>query len=156
MLRGYRRVLVPVVAGPESARALDLACRLAADSGASLVAVAVIEVPPLLPLDAHMIEEEADARALLERAGATADSYGIALVPRLLRSRTAGDAIVELARAERAELVVIGGTRRRMAGAGAALFGGTVKRVLEAAPCRVMVVTPQDGPAVAGNAEASA
>jgi hypothetical protein len=86
VLRGYRRLLVPVVEGPESVRALELACRLASDSGATVVAVAVVEVAPLLPLDAHMLEEERSARAVLERAGATADSYGVTLAPRILRA----------------------------------------------------------------------
>ena len=81
---------MPVVEGAESERALELACRLAGDSGANVVAVAVVEVPPLLPLDAHMLDEERVALELLTRAGATADSYGVTLLPRILRARSAG------------------------------------------------------------------
>jgi nucleotide-binding universal stress UspA family protein len=103
----------------------------------------VIEIPPLLPLDAHMRDEEEQARILLERAGATADSYGIGFTPRIVRSRKAGDTIVEQARAEATELVVVGVRRRGTSSLGASAFGGTVKRVLEGSPCRVMIVTPE-------------
>src|SRR5262249_26091538 len=72
--RGYRRMLVPVDARPESFGALEIACRLAADNHAKITAIAVIEVPALLPLDAHLSDEEDEARRLLERAGAMGDS----------------------------------------------------------------------------------
>jgi nucleotide-binding universal stress UspA family protein len=142
VLRGYRRLLVPVLDDPESERAVELACRLAADRSATLVAVAVVEIPQLLPLDAHMVEEEAAARALLERAGATADAYGIRLSARIVRAREAADAIVELARSEHAELVVIGGSSRSKTSLVAGTLGATVRRVLETAPCRVLLVAP--------------
>jgi nucleotide-binding universal stress UspA family protein len=142
VLRGYRRLLVPVVEGAESERALELACRLAGESGANVVAVAVVEVPPLLPLDAHMFDEERTTRDLLTRAGATADSYGVALVPRILRSRSAGEAIVGLARSEGAELVVMGARRRSAKSPAGGVFGDTVRHVLADAPCRVVVAAP--------------
>lgn len=142
VLRGYRRVLVPVAADEESERALGLACRLAADRAATLVAVVVIEIPPALPLDAHMREEEAAARALLERAGATADGHGVGFAPRVVRAREAAPAIVELARREEAELVVISGTSRTSRPVGGRI-GATARRVLETAPCRVLLVAPR-------------
>src|SRR5947199_3501375 len=77
VLSGHRRLVVPLVDAPESERALELACRLSSNRAASLMAVAVIEIPPLLPLDAHMRDEEDAARALLDRAGASADAYGV-------------------------------------------------------------------------------
>ena len=142
VLRGYRRLLVPVVDDPESERAVELACRLAADHSATLVAVVVVEIPPLLPLDAHMVEEEAAARALLERAGATADAYGVRFSPRIVRGREAADAIVKLVRSEHSELVVIGGSSRSKTSSVAGNLGATVRRVLETAPCRVLLVAP--------------
>ena len=54
----YRRILVPVVPGRPSDDALDLACRLAAERGARVVALTVIEVPLELPLDAELPDEE--------------------------------------------------------------------------------------------------
>ena len=41
--RGYRRLLVPLDARTESVEALEIACRLAADGGATITAVAVME-----------------------------------------------------------------------------------------------------------------
>src|SRR5712691_11521864 len=93
--RGYRRLLVPLLANPESERAVEVACRLAAERHASITVVTVIEVPPLLPLDAHMAEEEWEARRLHVRATAIADAYGVAVVSRTVRAREAGAAILE-------------------------------------------------------------
>jgi nucleotide-binding universal stress UspA family protein len=139
VLRGYRRLLVPLVDDPEPERAVELACRLAADR-AHLFAVSVIEVPPLLPLDSHMHDQEVAARALLERAHATADSYGIGFAPRMPRAREAADEIVRIARAENVEVVVMGtGSSAR---SGTARRGTTLRHVLDAAPSRVMLVTP--------------
>ena len=141
VLRGYRRVLVPLVPDPESEGAVALACRLAADRAATLVGLVVIEIPPALPLNAHMHDDEAAARSLLERAGATAATYGVGFSPRIVRARKAAAAIVDLARQEEAELVVIGGSSRRRSILGGS-FGATARRVLETAPCRVLLIAP--------------
>ena len=132
-------MLVPVVDNPESQAAIEVACRLAAERGASISAVTVIEVPPLLPLDSHLDGAEEEARRLLERAGATGDSYGVKVVPHVLRSRDAGAAIVEEAIASDAELIVLGTARKMLRSTGALVFGSTVRHVLVAAPCRVLV-----------------
>ena len=142
VLRGYRSLLVPLVDDPEPERAVELACRLAADDSATVVAVAVIVIPPLLPLDAHMLEEERAARALLERAGATAEGYGVRLSPRVVRAREAADAIVDLVRSEQTEIVVLGASPRSQASSLAGNLGTTARRVLEKAPCRVLLVAP--------------
>src|SRR5437899_4391209 len=107
----YRRIVVPVREGPESERAIRVACSLAADRGASIAAVAVVEVPPLLPLDAHMHEEEEDAGAALRRAQVVADSFGVPLTGRMLRARAAANAIVRQAESLDAEVVVLGAER---------------------------------------------
>jgi nucleotide-binding universal stress UspA family protein len=132
---GFRNLLVPVSDNEESERAMDVACRLAADRGASIAAVTVIEVPPDLPLDSHMTDEEAAAHLLLERAAAIADSYGVTVVPRILRARDAADAIVAQTRERRTEIVVIGAPRHRNKP-----FGSTVEHVLKKARCRVMMI----------------
>jgi nucleotide-binding universal stress UspA family protein len=148
VLRGYRRLLVPVVANAESARAVEIACCLAAEDHASITALAVVEVPPLLPLDAHMVDVEDAARRLLERVGATGDAYGVDVSQQLLRARDAGAAIVEKALTIGIELIVIGAPRRRLLSSRAVVFGSTIERVLRDAPCRVMVVaTPSQAKA---------
>ncbi len=133
-------MLVPVADNPASEQAMDVACRLAAEHQASITAVTVIEIPPLLPLDAHMIEEEDEARRLLERAAAIGDSFGVGFSSRILRSREAAGAIVDQAKATRPDIVVMGGARKSRRSAHAPIFGSTVQVVLRKAPCRVMVV----------------
>src|SRR5438105_12681329 len=96
---GYRSVLVPVADNSESEKALDVACRLAAEHHAAITAVAVVEVPALLPLGSHMLEEEADARRVLARAAAIGEAYGITVSTRIVRGREASAAIVEEAQA---------------------------------------------------------
>lgn len=139
-MRGYSSILVPLVEGSASERALEVACRLARDRGAMITAVSVIEVPPLLPLDAHMREEERDAREVLSRAEAVADSYGISMTARILRAREAAAAIVEQAETLEAEAIVLGAERRPRFRARAPVFGRTVREVLKDSRCRVILV----------------
>jgi APA family basic amino acid/polyamine antiporter len=134
----YRTIVVPVKRTGESEEALVAAARLAAERGATVAIVHVIEVPLALPLDAKLPDEEYEAETLLDDAQALVESYGVRAVTRLLRARRAGPAIVEEARRRDAELVILGAPRRAVAG-GRRLFGGTVDYVLREAPCRVLV-----------------
>jgi basic amino acid/polyamine antiporter, APA family len=133
----YHRIVVPVV--EESDEAVATACKLAAQSGASIVAVTVIEVPAELPLDAHMLDEEASARRILARARAIAELYGLDVETRLVRARAAGEAIVEEARLSSAEMIVLVAPRRSVSRQ-APVFGRTARAVLEHATCRVVVI----------------
>ncbi len=135
MTDGLRNVLVPVAANRETEEAMDVACRLAADRRALVVAVSVVEIPPVLPLDSHMDEEQASAHRQLERAAAIADLYGVNVTTRILRGRVAADAIVGEADARGAEIIVIGAPRHRRKA-----FGSTVEGVLEKARCRVLLI----------------
>ena len=134
----YRRVLVPVVDGTVSERALDLACRLASEHGAVVVALAAVELPLELPLQVHVDEDEREAKALVARAEAVGDAYGLSLVGRVVRARSAAEAIVDEARHLDADLVVVGAQlhRRRHS----LRYGATVEHVLRNAPCRVLLV----------------
>lgn len=132
---GFHNLLVPISDNAESERAMDVACRLAADRRATIAVVSVIEMPPVLPLDAHMTSEESAARHLVGRAVAIAETYGVKPEPHLLRARDAAAAIVRQAELRKAELIVIGASRKRRTA-----FGSTVEHVLKHAPCRVMVI----------------
>jgi APA family basic amino acid/polyamine antiporter len=131
----YRTILVPIVSGAQSHEAVDLAARLAAERGATIVALRVIVVPMDTVLDAPLRAEEAEADRLLDDARATAESYGVRLIDRIVRARQAGRAIVEEATRRQAEIVVLGSPRSPHK----AIFGKTVDYVLKHAPCRVMV-----------------
>jgi nucleotide-binding universal stress UspA family protein len=141
--RGYRRLLVPLDDRPESIDALDIACRLAADDHASITALCVLEVPPLLPLDAHMEDDEEAARRLLERAGATGDSYGVKVATELVRARDGASAVVERATRDGTEVIVIGAPRTTLKRSPAHATPESVAEVIRRAPCRVMVISPR-------------
>jgi APA family basic amino acid/polyamine antiporter len=133
----YRSVLVPVTRSPESEEALVAAARLAAERGATIAIVHVLEVPLSLPVNADLPEEEDAANDLLDEARALVESYGVRAVVRLARARRAGPAIVEEAVRRGAELIVVGAPRRF--GLRGPLFGKTVDYVLKASPVRVLV-----------------
>jgi APA family basic amino acid/polyamine antiporter len=135
----YRRLVVPVVGGQPSDDAMDVACSLAAERGSQIVALSVIEVPLELALAAELDAAERQADRELDEAVAIGDSYGVRVVGRLARARSAGEAIVDEARARDAEIIVIGAPRKRLTSGQRAVFGRTVDYVLRNAPCRVMV-----------------
>ncbi|HEY3922663.1 MAG TPA: universal stress protein [Gaiellaceae bacterium] len=131
----YRTILVPIVSGSESHESVDLAARLATERRATIVALRVLVVPLDLPLDAPLLDEEQEAGELLDDARATAELYGVRIVDRVIRARSAGRAIVEEAERRVAEIIVLGAPRGRHRD----IFGKTVDYVLKNAPCRVMV-----------------
>ena len=105
-----------------------------------MTVVTIVEVPTLLPLDARMDEEEFEVRRLHDRAQAIADAYGVPLVPRRMRARRAGHAILgELGRRE-FDLVVVGAARRTRPNRSSSPFGRTVQDVLRRSSCRVLLV----------------
>ena len=135
----YRRLLVPVVGGTASDEAMDVACGLAAERGAAIAAVTVIEVPLELSLSTELEEAERQAHQKLGQARALGESYGVTVLERLVRARSAGRAIVEEAERRGSEIIVIGAPRKGAGRRGPNVFGATVDYVLRNAPCRVMV-----------------
>ena len=142
----YRRIVVPIVPGRPSDDALDLACRLAAERRAQIVALSVIEVPLDLPLDTSQLEaEEYRANDELDEAIAIGDTYGVKVVGRLVRGRSASTEIVREAGRRGAELIVLGSPRKTLVDRRRGVFGTTVDRVLRRAPCRVMIAASTNG-----------
>jgi len=135
----YRNILVPVVEGPQSEEAVEVACRLAAERRGTIVAMRVIVVPMELPLDAPMPEQEERAYELLDAARDMGDRYGVKVVERLVRARHAGRAIVDEAERRHSEIIVMGAPRLPHRSGRSAIFGKTVDFVLRNATCRVMV-----------------
>ncbi len=140
----YRRLLVPIVGGQPSDDALDVACSLAAERGSRIVALNVLEVPLDRPLDTGMDELEDAANRELDEAIAIGDSYGVRVLDRLVRARSAGVAIVEEAERRGTEIIVIGTPRKHLTRRQRAVFGHTVDYVLRHAPCRVLVTASQE------------
>ena len=131
----YSAILVPIVSGREAHEAIDLAARLAAERGSTIVALRVIVVPLDLP-DRHRDEGRGGgSRPPPRRRPPAASAYGVRTIDRIVKSRNAGRAIVEEAQRRQSEIVVLGAPRGRHK----AIFGKTVDFVLKNAPCRVMV-----------------
>jgi basic amino acid/polyamine antiporter, APA family len=133
----YRTIVVPVIRSAETEEALVAAARLATERGATIVLVAVVEVPLSLPLSADLPDEEAAADELLAEARAIVEGYGVRVIERLVRARRAGPAIVDEAVLRNAELIVVGSGRRF--GLRGPVFGRTVDYILKQSPVRVLV-----------------
>jgi len=137
----YRDLLVPVIPGQPSDAAMDVACRLAAERRARIIALNVVEVPLDRAVTDRFPELEATGNAELDEAVAIGDSYGVRVLTRLDRAHAAGPAIVAEADARNAEIIVLGAPRRNLTAQQAAVFGKTVDYVLKHARCRVMIAT---------------
>ncbi len=141
----YRRIVVPIVPGRPSDDALDLACRLAAERRATIIALSVIEVPLELALDTQLSDEERRANDELDEAIAVGETYGVKVVGRLVRGRNASTEIVREAARRGAEIIVLGSPRKSLVDRRRGVFGTTVDRVLRKAPCRVMIAASSSG-----------
>jgi len=139
----YRRILVPVVRGQPSDDALDVACRLAARRRSRIVALNVLEVPLDRPLGEEDPTLEQEASRELDEAVTIGGSYGVDVLGRLERARSAGPAIVAEAAARHSEIIVLGSPRRELTAHQAAVFGKTVDYILKHAPCRVLTVASE-------------
>jgi basic amino acid/polyamine antiporter, APA family len=134
----YRTIVVPVVRSNESEEALVAAARLAAERGARIAVVHVLEIPLSLPVEAELPDREAEADRLLDDAVSLVEAYGVRAFARLARGRSAGVEIVREAEQRTAELIALG-ARRRHARRGTPIFGRTTDYVVREAPCRVLV-----------------
>jgi nucleotide-binding universal stress UspA family protein len=119
--------------------ALEVAYSLAAEHHASITVLTVIEVPQHLPLDAYLIDEEANARRQLGRAKAIAADYGVAVTLRSVRARDAAVTILEAIDGSEADLVVIGAERRTRQ------RGRVLQHVLRRSSCPVVLVSAPSG-----------
>jgi len=134
----YRRIVVCLSASEASARAVGVACTLAAEKNSLLIAIAAIEVPLDVPLDTPDKAVEAAARDAVHTAQANAESYGVRVEGVVLHARDAGEAIVAEATARRAEVVVIAAEWPQVRPH--TRLGRTTDHVLKHAPCRVMLI----------------
>jgi nucleotide-binding universal stress UspA family protein len=120
-----------------------LGCQLAADKGATIDVVQVIEVPMHLALDAPLSEERRRGEQLLDAAMAVAREFGVEAWPHLVTARQSGRAIVDTAEEWRADVIIVGAVKKRRVDD--RLFGDSVAYVLRHAPGEVLVnLVPAD------------
>jgi APA family basic amino acid/polyamine antiporter len=135
----YRSAIVPLLGYDVSGQAMRAAAKLV-DADASVDAIYFLEVPPQLSLDAGMEDEEARGREVLEAARLRARDQKLKIRTALVRTRSAGAAIVEEAQRRNAEVVYLS-----MEHVPRGVLGGTTAYVLEKRPCRVVIETMGGG-----------
>jgi APA family basic amino acid/polyamine antiporter len=139
----YERILVPMKLGPIGEEVLATAIKLAEERGSTVSALHVIAVPLDKPLGADMIEAEESAEASLAEAKLLAAEHRVTVEGNVRRARSIGEAIVEEARKEGVDLIVMGSSPRWRRQS--RFFSPTVDYVLRHAPCEVMVIAYPQG-----------
>jgi APA family basic amino acid/polyamine antiporter len=134
-----------------------LACQMARVEGTGVLALHVIEVPAGLPIDVADPIFERPGQQVLSLARQTASSkFSMNIATKMLRARSAGEAIVGEAKDQGIDLLIIG--YRQDHGLAEPLLGSTVHYVTHHAPCRVLVqvpaVKPKAKPAVVSEKKA--
>jgi APA family basic amino acid/polyamine antiporter len=131
----YESVLVAIEDHHFSPEAVSTAVRLAARRRRGIHVLVTITVPPNLPIDAPLRDEEAHAASLIDsariRGGRRVTGHW-----EKVRPGGAGRRIVEEAREIQARALVMSLPPRR---AGASLFGRTLETILAERPCRVII-----------------
>jgi APA family basic amino acid/polyamine antiporter len=162
----FRNILVPVFGTKLDDDIVATAGRLAAaeleesdDHGGEetqLDLVYVIEVPLTLPLDAELPPEiEHEAWRALQRASDVGEEYeDVEVTTEVVRARGVGPGIVEAARRNESEAIVIGGEPPSKIKGGAKLggiggarpaeIGAATEYVLKKAPTRVLLTAPPE------------
>ncbi len=124
----------PVLVATDGSRSSDAACvaaaRIAHCCGASLAVLSVM-VP------SHSEARQAEAKQIVERVVAALKKDDIP-AEGLVERGIAEEAILEIAKRRRIGLIVLGSHGRT--GLGRILFGSKAERVIEHAPCPVMIV----------------
>jgi nucleotide-binding universal stress UspA family protein len=141
-----KNILVPTDLSEGAEEALDYACELARQFGATVHLLHVIGIPTLgVPelgvaltstmIDTMVRENQVALEELVERKRTSA-TFGQAL----LRTGDARDLINQTAREVGADLIVMGTHGRR--GVTRALLGSVTETVVRSAPCPVLTVRP--------------
>ncbi len=132
-----RCIVVPIVEGIYSERAVELACRLGEPQRARLVLVHILEVPYTVPLDTPLPDLEARAQRALETARFIAMQHGMQPEIRMVRHRSAPEGILSVARQVGADQIIMGiGLKRRASSDG---LSRTAHEVMRRAACEVIV-----------------
>lgn len=103
----------------------------------SVDVVYVVQVPHALPLDADLPDQVEKGERALDHAEAVAREMGLEVNASILQARSAGAAIVDMARENNSDLIVMAtGYQKKL---GELDLGRTIPYVLKNAGCRVWV-----------------
>jgi nucleotide-binding universal stress UspA family protein len=130
-------IIVVFSAEIESGHMMALAGRLAKREKSDLLALYVIEVPFTLPPDASMPAEERVAMDALGAAEQLGITYGINVRTETVKARQTSQAVLGVAKRERANLIVMGSYREgKYTGAP---LGRDIERIAAEAKCDVLI-----------------
>jgi nucleotide-binding universal stress UspA family protein len=138
------KILVPVDGSAYSLKAVETACDLAkAQAPATVVLTAVAVQIPELEEGVYIAEKmKVQAEVALAKAKDVAQSKGVTPEVILATGASPADEIVQVAKDQRADLIVIGS--RGLAGKTRSFLGSTASQVVTYSPCSVLVVKAQD------------
>jgi nucleotide-binding universal stress UspA family protein len=131
----WKKILVPAVDRPYSGRCLEVAYRLAQDSGAVVQLAYVLEVPRALALEAALPELEIAASDALRVAQQRAIPFKVTVEPYVHRTRSAREGILRLVAQEKIDLLVLGGRPDGNRG----LPSELARNLFEECPCETVV-----------------
>lgn len=140
-MKAPRRVLVGVKQAADVEALVSLATRVAAPRQAVMVALHVIELPDVVPLDTRDRAWEKPVRAIkraVERQERKHPRRKFTL--RTVRAYHAGRAIVSELKKGKFELAILGYHHKRTLGE--LIFGTTAQYLLKHAPCRLLMSVP--------------
>jgi nucleotide-binding universal stress UspA family protein len=114
-----------------------LAARLASGENSELLAIYVVEVPFTLPTNAIMEEEDRQGLDILASAEAIAKNQGVDVRTEIVHHRQTAQAVLDVAKRERADLIVMGSYREgKYTGAP---LGRDIEQIAANAKCDVLV-----------------
>lgn len=132
-----RTVIVVFSSDIRSEHMMVLAARLARGQGSELLAIYIIEVPFTLPTNAVMEEEDRVALDELASAEAIGKSSGIEIRTEVVHHRQTAQAVLDVAKRERADLIIMGSYREgKYTGAP---LGRDIERIAAEAKCDVLI-----------------
>jgi nucleotide-binding universal stress UspA family protein len=133
----FSKILVPIGGSKEDTGAIDLACDLVKKGKRTIIAVHVIPVDRSLPLDAEIEAEMARSEVMLSRVEQQVKKRGCAVETDILQAREVGPAIIDVARENQVDLIIISLAYKRQFGE--FCLGDVAPYILKNAPCRVIL-----------------
>lgn len=137
-----RRIVVPLAGTSVDPDVIRVAATLAKPTKAGIIAIHVIEVRWNLPLDAVLEADTERGELLLDEAMKVAEQAGTTIETELLQAREAAAAIIDTAREQNADLIVLGMPFRKRLGR--VYIGRTVQQVYVGAPCAVLAYRQEE------------
>jgi nucleotide-binding universal stress UspA family protein len=138
------KILVAIDGSKDAAEGVRMALSLAQAQGAEVTLLAVIPVYPDIDLEItararHSLEDKLSSQAeqALARAKGLFQEKGLVAKALVISAGAIADEIVKMAEEEKMNLIVIGG--RGLGATGRFSLGGTALKIINQAPCSVLV-----------------